>query len=170
MEPKIDTQFVQPLIKKLGEFRNNNRCLYPGCPKEPIDSHIIAESVLKRIADKEEKVMTWQPHENNVITNTLQGHQWDRIYNKPRKAGIGKEVTCPIFCDEHDNGIFAPLEDREFTFHREQVALLAYRALCYRTWNPHLEEKLEFFLSNQDHEAVLQQQRLFSFNTMVEAR
>lgn len=170
MEPKLDKQFVEPLIKGLGELRSNKRCLYPGCPKEPIDSHVIAESVLEQIADKEEKVLTWQPHENNIVLNTIQGHEWDYIYKEPRRVGIGREATFPIFCGEHDNSIFAPLEDQGFDFQPQQVALLAYRALCYRTWNPHLEKKLEFFLSNQDPETVLQQQRLFSFKTTREAR
>ncbi len=170
MGTKSDKQFVEPLLKILRKFQNNNRCLYPGCSKEPIGSHVIAESVLEQLADNEGKVLTWNVSDNDIVVNTLQGHEWDRVYKQPRRVGIRQEVTYPIFCSEHDNGIFAELEDTGFTFHPMQVALLAYRALCYKTWNPHLEKMLEFFLSNKDAETVLQHQRIFSLKTMVEAR
>ena len=170
MGTKSDKQFVEPLLKILRKFQNNNRCLYPGCSKEPIGSHVIAESVLEQLADNEGKVLTWNVSDNDIVVNTLQGHEWDRVYKQPRRVGIRQEVTYPIFCGEHDNGIFAELEDTGFTFHPMQVALLAYRALCYKTWNPHLEEMLEFFLSNKDEETVVQHQRIFSLKAMVEAR
>ena len=170
MDSKSDKQFVEPLLKLLRKFQNNTRCLYPGCQKRPIGSHVIAESVLELLADEEGKVLTWEASDNDIVENTLQGHEWERVYRKPRRVGIRQEVTYPIFCREHDNGIFAELEDTGFTFHPMQVALLAYRALCYKTWNPHLEEMLEFFLSNKDDETALQHQRIFSLRTLVEAR
>lgn len=170
MDSKADLQFVQPLLKKLRNFQNNSRCLYPGCGERPIGSHIIAESTLELLADEEGKVLTWEATDNSVVVNTIQGHEWERIYQQPRRVGIRQEVTYPIFCQEHDNGIFAELENTGFTFHPMQVALLAYRALCFKTWNPHLEEMLEFFLSNKDAETALQLQRIFSLRTLVEAR
>jgi hypothetical protein len=170
MKSKSDKQFVEPLLKLFRAFQNNNRCLYPGCLTKPIGSHVIAESVLEQLADKEGKVLTWDVSDNDIVVNTLQGHTWDRVYKQPKRVGIRQEVTYPIFCREHDNGIFAALEDNGFTFQPKQVALLAYRALCYKTWNPYLEKKLEFFLSNKDAETIEQHQRLFSLKTMVEAR
>lgn len=44
-------------------------------------------------------------------------------------AGHGR-----LFCNEHDSKIFAPLETQEFSFHPEQVLLLAYRASCFLTF------------------------------------
>lgn len=170
MESKSDKQFVEPLLKIWRNFQNNNRCLYPGCPKKPIGSHVIAKSFLEQLADNEGKVLTWDVPDNVIVVNTLQGHEWDHVYKQPRRVGIRQEVTYPIFCSKHDNSIFAELEDTGFTFHPTQVALLAYRALCYKTWNPHLEKMLEFFLSNKDTETVLQNQRTFQLKTIVEAR
>src|SRR5439155_877893 len=126
---------------------------------------VIAESVLERLADKEGKVLTWEASYHDVVVNTLQGHEWDRVYQQPKRVGIRQEVTYPIFCREHENGIFSALEDNGFSFHKKQVALLAYRALCYKTWNPHVEKMLEFFFSNKDAETLLQNQRIFSLKT-----
>lgn len=167
---KADMQFVQPLLKKLRSFQNNSRCLYPGCERRPIGSHVIARSALELLADEEGKVLTWEATDNSIVENTIQGHEWGRVYQQPRRVGIRQEVTYPIFCQEHDNGIFAELENTDFTFHPMQVALLAYRALCYKTWNPHLEEMLEFYLSNKDAETALQLQRIFSLRTLIETR
>jgi len=55
MEQKADLQSVEPFRKKLKQLNKNNQCVYPGCKKRPIGSHVIAESVLKLIADKGSK-------------------------------------------------------------------------------------------------------------------
>jgi hypothetical protein len=170
MEQKSDKQFIDPLLKKLRTFQYNNRCLYPGCSHKPIRSHVIAESILEQIADNEAKVLTWNPSDNDIAVGTMQGHEWEQVYKKPIRVGIRQETTYPIFCHEHDNGIFAELEDHDFSFSRQHVALLAYRALCYKTWNPKLEQKLEFLLSNKDADTKLQQERIFSIKTMIAAR
>lgn len=170
MESKSNKQFVEPLLKTLRAFQGNRRCLYPGCSKKPIRSHIIAESMLEQIADSEAKVMTWNPSANDIVKHVVRDHKWEQVYEKPIRVGIRQEATYPIFCNEHDNDIFAELEDHGFSFGRRAVALLAYRALCYKTWNPDLEQMLEFLLSNKDADTKLQQERIFSIKTMIAAR
>lgn len=176
MEQKADFQFVEPLLKTLKRLNKNNKCVCPGCSEPPIGSHIIAESVLKLLADQGE-VLTWERSEEEIVLSSIRGHAWDHIHQEPKRVSIKKGVTYPIFCDEHDGPIFEALENPELA-HRKpglpyeprQVALLAYRALCYKTWNPHLEEKLEFYLSNRDDETTLQWFRLLSLKPMLEAR
>jgi hypothetical protein len=125
MESKPEKQFIEPLLKLLRKFQNNTRCLYPGCQKRPIGSHLIAESVLEQLADEEGKVLTWEASDNDIVENTLQGYEWERVYKQPKRVGIRREVTYPIFCREHDNGIFTALEDNGFTFQKKQVQPLS---------------------------------------------
>jgi len=170
MESKSDLQFVETLRKKMKSFNKNDECICHGCKKEPIRSHIIPESVLELLADVEGKVLTWERSDEEIIVNTLRGHEWDHIYKQPKKVHIGKNVTYPIFCNEHDNDIFEALEKPGHTFEPQKMALLAYRALCYKSWNPHLEKKLEFVLSNQDPETTLQLERICSLKSLLAAR
>jgi hypothetical protein len=176
MEQKADLQFVEPLLQTLKQLNTNNECVCPGCSEPSIGSHIIAESVLKLLADQGQ-VLTWERTEAEIVVSTVRGHAWDHIHQEPKRVSIKKGVTYPIFCDEHDSSIFEMLENPEFArgkakqpYEPRQVALLAYRALCYKTWNPHLEEKLEFYLSNKDDETALQWFRLLSLKAMLEAR
>jgi L-rhamnose mutarotase len=169
MEQKADLHFVQPLLKMLKQFNSNKQCVCPSCSEPPIGSHVIAESVLKLLATQGE-VLTWERSEDEIVVDTIRGDAWDHIHKEPKRVGIKNNVTYPIFCDKHDNNIFEALEKPGFSYEPRQVALLAYRALCYKTWNPNLEKKLEFFLSNKDDETALQWSRMLSLKTMLEAR
>ncbi|HEU5375817.1 MAG TPA: hypothetical protein VFV38_10290 [Ktedonobacteraceae bacterium] len=63
-----------------------------------------------------------------------------------------------------------PLEKPGIYNETRRAALLAYRALCYKTWNPHLGDKLEFELSNCTPEAAEEFRSLFSLNAILAAR
>src|SRR6266567_1055963 len=86
------------------------------------------------------------------------------------RDGIRKDVTYPIFCGEHDHKVFRALENPGFDSQSEQVLLLAYRALCYKTWNPHVKERLEFLFSFKENETVAEHERLFAMIPLLEAR
>jgi hypothetical protein len=45
--------------------------------------------------------------------------------------GVNDASVLPIFCEPHDSGAFAPLEQARFTSSKEQCFLLAYRAICH---------------------------------------
>jgi hypothetical protein len=170
MKPnRADLQFVEPFRKKLKQLNKNKQCVYPGCKNIPIGSHVITESVLKLLADKS-KVLTWEHSEDEIIVNAIHGHEWDHVYKQPKSVGIETEVTYPIFCSEHDNDVFKALEKPGFSYEPHQVALLGYRALCYKTWNPNLEQKLALFLSNEDDKIVKRHFRLLSLQTFLDAR
>ena len=57
-----------------------------------------------------------------------------------------RKVTHPIFCRDHDDRIFTPIEKDEIAsysaFLPEQIVLLAYRALCSVTYNDTLTEAI----------------------------
>jgi hypothetical protein len=147
----------------------NNQCLITGCTGKLIGSHVIAESVLERIAEKGH-VLTWDPEDADIAKNARLGLDQETVYQQPTCVGIRSDVTYPLFCDEHDGSFFRELEYRGFSCQIEQVALLAYRAACYKTWNARWEEKQEYLLSSKEPEIGMQYKRLFSREIMVEAR
>jgi len=169
MEQKSDLQHVEPLRRTLKQLNKNNECVYPDCTQKPCKSHVIAESVLKRLTDSH-RVLTLEPSEDDVIVNSARKRSWDQVFREPKSIGIGDQATYRIFCSEHDNRVFEPLEKPGFSYEPQQVSLLAYRALCYKTWNKNTEKKLEIFLSDRSTEVVQQNRRILSQNTMVEAR
>ncbi|HYU74246.1 MAG TPA: hypothetical protein VEL31_16365, partial [Ktedonobacteraceae bacterium] len=86
-QTKADLQFVEPFRKKLKQLNKNTQCVYPGCKKKPIGSHVIAESVLKLLADQS-KVLTWEHSEDEIIVNAIRGHEWEHVYKQPKSVGI----------------------------------------------------------------------------------
>src|SRR5260370_33502456 len=101
MESKSNKQFVEPLLKTLRAFQGNNGCLYPGCSKKPIRTHVIAESMLEQIADSEAKVMTWDLSVNDIVKHVVQVHKREQVYEQAIQDGIRRETTCAIFCQDH---------------------------------------------------------------------
>jgi len=90
--------------------------------------------MLELIADKSH-VLTWLSQQItawDMLRSMNAGQPLERLYENPVRVGIGdrNRVTEPLFCRDHDNTVFAALEDREFSFQPEQVMLLAFRAIC----------------------------------------
>ena len=162
-------QFIGPHLKTMKRLTQNNQCLITGCTGRPIGSHVIAESVLERIAEKGH-VLTWNPDDADIAKNARLGLEQEAVYHQPESVGIQSDVTYPLFCEEHDGPFFRELECSGFSERKEQVALLAYRALCYKTWNDRWEEKLEYLLSSRKPEVSMRYKRLLSKEIMVEAR
>jgi hypothetical protein len=167
---KADRQYLEPLRKQIQAFNRNKQCIFHKCKNKPDGCHVISESILGLLQDAEGKVLTWERSDEEIFVNFIRGYSWDHIYQKPKRISIGKDATYPIFCNTHDNGIFAPLEKPGNYSEKEQAALLAYRALSYKTWNPHLGDKLEFELTHQDPETAQKLRRVFSLSTILAAR
>jgi hypothetical protein len=49
---------------------------------------------------------------------------------QPKKIGVNRASTFPGMCKQHDNKLFAPIDDRPLTIDHHQVALYAYRSIC----------------------------------------
>ncbi len=165
-----DLHFVEPLRKKIQSLNKNNQCVVPGCKQKPAHSHVIPESVLALLRDEQGKVLTWEYSDEEVFIHQIRGGTWDQLFRKPKRIGTSRDATYPIFCSPHDNDIFMPLEKPGYDYEPEQAALLAYRALCSKTWNPHSGEKLDFQLASLDPQKAQEYRRFFSFNTMLTAR
>lgn len=126
---------VDDVLKKAGR---NSTCLYPSCSGTPIGSHIVARKVLKLVADNNSKVLTWNPNLSawDMARSVDAGESLMQAYAEPISVGIRdkRNVASPLFCETHDGPVFAPLEHGEFSCTAEQVLLLAYRALCAKTF------------------------------------
>lgn len=165
-----DLQFVEPLRKKIQGLNRNKRCIVHGCKEKPAHSHVIPESILRLLSDQQGKILTWEYSDEEILINLIRGKTWNQLFQEPKRIGVNKDATYPIFCETHDNSIFAPLEKPGYYYEPEQAALLAYRALCYKTWNPRLGDKLEFEIADQNPTIAQEYRRLFSLDTILAAR
>ena len=125
---------IQTLENVIRRSHRNANCFFPGCDSRPIGSHVIARKTLQLIADQSH-VLTWLTQQVtawDMLKSINAGRSLEQLFENPVRVGIrnSNKVTEPLFCREHDKTVFAPLEDKEFSFQPEQVALLAYRALC----------------------------------------
>lgn len=132
LQPSKET--IQNLENVFRRAHRNTTCLFPGCDGRPIGSHIIARKTLELIAN-EGHVLTWLPRKVtawDLMRSMSEGRPLEQLYEKLIYVGIGdrNKVTEPLFCHDHDNSVFAALENEEFSFKPEQVLLLAFRALC----------------------------------------
>src|SRR5438128_9422146 len=109
MRQQSDRRFIGVLLKILRKLNKNDQCLCPKCKEKPINSHVIAESVLERLAHKG-KVLRWAPSDTDIVRNDSSDQELERIYDEPKLAGIREEVNYPLFCQPHDNQVFEPLE------------------------------------------------------------
>jgi hypothetical protein len=128
--------FVNDLSREVEKAARNPTCLYPGCSKRPIGSHMIARSTLQLIAENSHVLAWFIPDWWKMVRVLRAGRSLEQLSKEPVSVGIRnkQKVTYPLFCEEHDSKIFAPLETEAFAFRPEQVLLLAYRASCYLTF------------------------------------
>ena len=120
----------QEVLERTTKVFDRGRCLHPSagpstCSGEIISSHTIQRGGgLTRIASR-----------GHVYSLTRQGKRFDPSRwdpdGKPHRVGIREASTFRGFCAKHDNELFLPLERKPFEGALEQIALLAYRALCY---------------------------------------
>lgn len=135
MNTHNEEKFFDAIEDTIKKARGNNACLFPNCNRKPIGSHIIARRTLKDIADNKFQVLTWSLR--NITTFQMSkslktGQPLEKLYEEPIPVHINAKnwMKYPIFCKYHDNNVFAPLENRGFSFQPEQLVLLAFRAFC----------------------------------------
>lgn len=171
MEQLSYGQFIGSHLKTMKRLTKNDQCLVTECISPPIHSHVIAEAVLERIAEKG-FVLTWNPSDAKIAKNAQLGLEQALVYQQPIRVGIRNDVTYPLFCRQHDGPFFRKLEYPSLSSQigLEEVTLLAYRALCYKTWNAYWDKKLNYMLSSKDPKVARQHKRLFAREIMIEAR
>ncbi|WP_130734277.1 hypothetical protein [Flavobacterium sp. J27] len=101
-----------------------NTCLFPGCNKTSIKSHIMQKNgILSSISEDRH---LW---EFNV-------DHFKKEYITFKKTGINEIYTFLGFCNEHDSGLFQKIETQgEIDFEDyEACSLFALRTLCNEKW------------------------------------
>lgn len=103
-------------------------CLHPDASKEEcgkvVSAHTLQRSrVLQAIADDDNHVLTFYP---------LERESSGRL--KVHRRGWRQASTFDAFCDRHDGATFSPLESVPFSGTREQIFLIAYRAVCWELY------------------------------------
>lgn len=148
MQKQVDWKLVREFEEAIVQSQKNGTCLYPGCTQKPIGSHVIARKTLRLIAENS-KVLTWCMLDAYALFKQAKaGKPMRDLTLMPELVGIHdiRKVTRPIFCQKHDGEIFALIEKDEIAsrsaFLPEQIALVAYRALCSVTYNDTLTESL----------------------------
>lgn len=148
MQIQVDWKLVGAFEDAIAKARKNGTCLYPGCIEKPIGSHIIARKTLRLIAENS-KILTWNMPDTWAVYRQLKaGKPLEELSLALESVGIHdiRKVTHPIFCHDHDDRIFAPIEKDEIAsrtaFLPEQIVLLAYRALCSVTYSDTLTEAI----------------------------
>jgi hypothetical protein len=146
LQIQVDWKLVGAFEDAIKKAHKNGTCLYPGCTEKPIGSHVIARKTLRLIAENS-KVLTWNMPDAWAMYRQLEaGKPLEELSLELEYVGIldKREVTHPIFCHDHDESIFAPVEKDEIAsrsaFLPEQIVLLAYRALCSVTYSDTLTE------------------------------
>lgn len=91
-------------------------CYYPNCKQKPIQSHSISKKrILEKISDDGIVLM---PDVSTLLST-----------GKLVEIGVGQASTLKCFCHEHDQKIFAPIDDKDYTIgNKEQEFLFAFRA------------------------------------------
>jgi hypothetical protein len=137
----------QERIKELRKIWSKEYCLHPqagpsNCQGGLIQAHTIQRSGgLTRIA-QDGKVYTFPPDYSMLVRTSGK--------LEVRLIGVRKASTFTGFCEYHDNATFAPIEKSPFRFTREQIFLLAYRAICRDLFAKRAQMEAIPFLRIQD--------------------
>jgi len=105
-----------------------SKCLHPEASNKTcnkiISAHTIQRSrILKKIANSNNHVLSFYPPEPDKDARL-------KVHN----IGWKKASTFQAFCGYHDEMTFVPLEKKEFIGSKEQIFLIAYRALCWELY------------------------------------
>jgi hypothetical protein len=103
-------------------------CLHPQAGKaacgKVVSAHTLQRSrVLAAIADEDKHVLTFYPAQHTG-GGRLAIH----------RRGWHQSSTFDAFCEKHDSQTFAPLEATQFAGTKEQLFLIAYRAICWELY------------------------------------
>lgn len=112
--------------------RTHYKCLCPNCLKNAINSHLVQQHpFLESIA---EDGLLYQ-----IKDNEIDPRSGDYSDTKELRLSIRQVLSFPLFCSEHDNGLFKSIENDNVDFNSSQTFLLfSLRGLAGQRY---LEEK-----------------------------
>lgn len=156
-------QMIRRIEHSIEKAHHNPTCLYPGCTKTPIGSHVIARKILNMIADAGHVWMWPVISAWDLRQAREQGLSLDHCYKEPKLVGIHRKnkVTEPLFCESHDSEVFKEIENTSFTGQPKQIALLAYRTLCSMTLEVSMVGKTIEQLRRQKYQPSFEERRQF---------
>ena len=97
---------------------NRLTCVYPGCSRKLINSHLIPENILRS------HFGSYCKEYRRMSDNALIGQFV--------KTATGKAGTLPVFCSEHDNKLFREIDTLEIDFlSQKHLFLLALKAIAF---------------------------------------
>lgn len=150
---------MQAFWQTFGEARdkarkNHYKCLFPGCGRNAINSHLVQQHpFLESIA---ENGKLYQIKDNEI--NPLSGDFSD---SKEQSLSIRQVLSMPLFCSQHDNDLFKPIESGSPDLNSMETYLLcSLRGLASQRF---LESKRLFFYQNTGYNGDLyDEQREYS--------
>ena len=118
-------EFIERLNRSVSSIRDINFCDEPSgtCKEEGIRAHTVQHSLLKRLQNIDNKVLTaaWQNYTS--LKNMMESSKMSFDIVPVRSA-----TTFRGLCKKHDEEIFNPIDDNLDICNKEHQFLLAYRA------------------------------------------
>lgn len=126
LKPRPTIEEVNKAVRKAYDKRY---CLHPDavkgtCEGGIVKAHTIQSSGgLSKIVDSSNHVYQFSPYPFKPQPSS---------FIEPNSIGINKASTFTGFCQIHDTKTFERIETQPFSAEKDQIFLLAYRALCRR--------------------------------------
>lgn len=139
---------MEEFLNRFGNARDKARrfhykCLCPGCKKNAINSHLVQQHPFLESVAEEGKVY-------QIKDNEIDPRSGDFSDSREQILSIRHVLSMPLFCSEHDNNLFKPIESREIGYDSAQTFLLfSLRALASQRY---LEEKRQVLYQNSGFE------------------
>lgn len=125
-------------------FLSRKKCEAKGfisdCSGKVVSSHTISKKFLRKITSKDGHVYCFD--------DRLFGFEARNGKIGLKKVGISDASTCQLFCRQHDNDLFRPIEDEELIPDEYQCLRLTYRALMMER---HHKESQFYFWNDMVH-------------------
>lgn len=135
---------MEEFFNQFGNARDKARrfhykCLCPGCKKKAINSHLVQQHPFLESIAEEGKVY-------QIKDNEIDPRSGDFSDSREQILSIRQVLSMPLFCSEHDNNLFKPIEYGEIDFESAQTFLLfSLRALVSQRY---FEEKRQVLYQN----------------------
>ena len=149
----------QEILEAWGTVYEKGDCLHPRAGRSTCQGKIIRAHTIQRNGGLSR--IAREGHVYNALKYSRMFQETECTEDKnPELIGVRKASTFGGFCSPHDNELFSPIEKHPFTGESTQVALLAYRAICYELFMKKCDRSSSFLQRNFDKGTPLIYQRL----------
>lgn len=107
------------------QMKRKRKCMISGCNNTSIRSHVLQKNGVISLISENQHIYTFSIKNFNSIKSPLD------LPVEFRKIGINQGLTYPLFCNNHDTELFAPIETGAYDPYEYKMQLLfAYRSCC----------------------------------------